>query len=62
MKKVIITNLSGEEVLSIDCDEYKYGDENDYDDEGQQEMFLYKKNKIQAVFPYRKFIIQFIYE
>lgn len=62
MKRVIIRNLDGQVIMSIDCDLYTYEDPEDYHDEEGKNMFLYKNDIIQAVIPYRKFIIQFIYE
>jgi hypothetical protein len=62
MKRVIVRNLDGQAIMSVDCDEYRYGDPEDYHDVEGREMFLYKNDIIQAVIPYRKFIIQFIYE
>ena len=62
MKGVIVRNLIGEAIISIECDKYTYVDEEVYHDVEGREMFLYKNDIIQAVIPYRKFIIQFIYE
>jgi len=62
MKRVIIINLDGKVIMSIDCDEYQYGDSQDLHDDEGKELFLYKNDIIQGIIPYRKFIIQFIYE
>lgn len=61
LKEVHIHLINDDRILIIPCDEYTYGDDEE-DGLDEKDLYIYYKDKIQAILPYKKLIIRFIYE
>jgi len=61
LKEVHIHIINDSKVLVIPCDEYSYGDDQD-DGLDEGDLYIYYKDQIRAILPYKKLIVQFIYE
>jgi len=58
--KMLVKDYNGELITSIIIDEYQYGDEYEkFVEHDDKDFYVYLKDKIQGIFPYKKFIIEF---
>jgi hypothetical protein len=58
--KMLVKDYNGELITSIIIDEYQYGDDDELlVDQDEKDFYVYLKDKIQGIFPYKKFIIEF---
>jgi hypothetical protein len=62
--KMLVKNHNGELITSFIVDEYQYGGDEDqqvveYD---ERDFYIYLNDKMQAILPYKKFIIEFVYD
>jgi hypothetical protein len=57
---MLVKDYNGELITTIIIDEYQYGDDDEehvaHDD---KDFYVYLKDEIQGIFPYKKFIIEF---
>jgi len=61
--KILVKDYNGELITSIIIDEYHYGDNDEmFVDQDEKDFYVYLNDRIQGIFPYKKFIIEFVYD